>query len=177
MNSLPKIIGFVGPKQVGKDTALNVLRDMYHHQQFLRVCFADKTKEEVAKACGVSLAFIEANKALFRPVLQWWGTDFKRKLYGDDHWIKAWEKKVNYIQSMHPDVIIVATDVRFLNEAVCINNCRGMLIRIQSVNKDFEEDLHQSETEQARITCDKIASNDFTGGLSVLRGELAKALL
>lgn len=177
MPSLPKIIGFVGKKKSGKDTALALLRELYPHQHFVRCAFADELKKEIARACGVTVEYIDQHKEVFRTILQWWGTEWRRRHSGNDnYWIDVWEKKVNYILMVNPDSIIVTTDVRFLNEAKCIKDCGGKLIFILPEGKEMPVDSHSSETELQEIVPDAYVRNDFKAGLSVLRAELSAAL-
>ena len=75
------IIGISGKKRSGKDTVYQLIRKdiAYRGNVFIaRAAFGDDIKEEVAKATGKSLAHIEENKERFRPILQWWGADFRR---------------------------------------------------------------------------------------------------
>jgi hypothetical protein len=161
-----KLIGLVGQATVGKDAFYNALNGNYIKK---RMAFADELKMEVARACGVTVGFVEANKHLFRPMLQWWGTDFKRRMFGDDYWISRLNSKLCEFDPM-PEVIVI-TDVRFLNEANYVTSLGGKLVRIvrPSVTRS---DTHPSETEQHRIMVKFEIIND--GSLEEFKDKVRK---
>ena len=84
-----RLIGLMGRKLSGKDTFCQYLQTSARGQgvQVVRLAFGNLLKGEVAKACGVTVEEIDADKAAFRPILQWWGTDFRRQRYGEDYWV------------------------------------------------------------------------------------------
>lgn len=139
------LIGIGHKKRTGKDQYAKYLAEqLLHHGVGTTDIFhfADALKEEVADVCRVSLDFIEANKQKFRPMLQWWGTDFRRDLCGDNYyWIKQTEEKFLNSPANH----VIVSDVRFENEARAIKKWGGVLIKIQRETGDI--DPHPSETE------------------------------
>jgi hypothetical protein len=52
---------------------------------------------------------IEHSKADFRPLLQWWGTEFRRK-QDENYWINKWILTANRFQN------VIVDDIRFYNE-------------------------------------------------------------
>jgi len=138
------IIGISGKKQSGKDTVASYIRDKYP-DRYIRIAFADALKEEVAKACNTDLATIEKEKELYRPILQWWGTEFRRQQH-KAYWIARWLTKVKLESD---NALIVCADVRFLNEANTIAWVGGYLWRVNRYipRQSFEDiDEHSSET-------------------------------
>lgn len=136
------IIGISGKKQSGKDALTTALRLNFNGES-RRIALADPLKEEVARACGVSTQFIDNHKPDFRKMLQWWGTDFRRKFKHDNYWI---EQLFRNILAQPPEVgLVVVPDVRFLNEATYIKEAGGLLIRVTRPLPN--DDKHISETD------------------------------
>lgn len=152
------LLGITGLKQSGKDTVLECVRELLPGKLIVQRNFADALKLEVAVACGVTVDFINENKELFRPILQWWGTEFRRKLFGDDYWIKKWMVAISQI--VVDPYLLVCTDVRFLNEAAKVRELSGLLWRVE--NNKYNTDTHPSETEQSRIRADDFVHNTST---------------
>ena len=125
------LIGLVGKKQCGKDTFCAMLTQL-SSAPVQRLAFGDALKQEVAQKCEVPLHMIEQQKAVFRPMLQWWGTEFRRQFHGQDYWIRRLEEKLLGLQQSRADagLLVVVTDVRFKNEADMIRLRGGLLIRI-----------------------------------------------
>jgi len=134
-----KLFGIHGKKQSGKDETYKAIKSFYELKgcKVERIAFADSLKEEVAKACGVSLQFIEEHKDNFRLILQGWGTDFRRKLHNDNYWII---KTLNKIIVSNADVIVIP-DVRFKNEYDAIAHSDGKLWKV--VRKSYELGGHK----------------------------------
>jgi dephospho-CoA kinase len=139
-----KLIGISGKKRSGKNTMARVFMETLNDLQIAQLAFGDVVKDEVCQACGVSREFLEANKDLFRPMLQWWGTEFRRKLHGDDYWIRRLFDKLGNL----PGEIFIISDVRFLNEMQALTSVSGStLIRIQRAVDFTDMDKHASEVE------------------------------
>ena len=138
------ILGICGYKKSGKDEVCNVLIRHLLPKSVLRVGFADALKEEVAKACGVTVQFIEDNKENFRLILQGYGTDFRRNLHGEDYWTLKLLHKLNKLpESTH---LVIVPDVRFHNEASVIIAAGGVIWRVVRPTGDGHLDTHVSET-------------------------------
>lgn len=88
------------------------------------------------------LAFIDQHKhdspdseyGWIRPMLQFWGTEYRRQLCGDDYWTKQLE--------LGPGVVV--TDCRFPNEAAAVLEAGGALWKIE--RPGYTGDGHASET-------------------------------
>lgn len=153
-----KIIAFTGYKKSGKDAAAIALRQLLTPSWSKQINFADALKSEVAGAYGVSVAYINEHKDNFRLILQGHGTDYRRKLHGDNYWILKWLERVNKLDTI-PDYLL-CTDVRFINEAAVIRELEGTIIRIE--RPGLAPDNHASETEQREIHADFTVHNDGT---------------
>ena len=154
------IIGISGKKRSGKDTLYSFISAFLKNYKIGKIAFADALKEEVALATGVKTSFIEEEKETFRTILQWWGTDFRRKFNGDDYWIK---KLLDKISRSDLDVVII-TDVRFKNEADILKECGAFLVRI---NRTFTHnqttiDLHPSEIDLDNYKFNLVIDNSGT---------------
>lgn len=133
------IIGISGKKKCGKDTIAEIIQELYPN--FIITHFADALKLEVAQATGFSVDYINTHKDNFRLILQGWGTDFRRKIYSDDYWLKKTDEFISPV-NIHKDFII--SDVRFQNEVDYVKSHNGILIRVER-HLDYS-DSHISET-------------------------------
>lgn len=150
------IIGISGKKQSGKD---EVCKHILEHfpDSAVRIAFADALKLEVAIALVKPLAYIDEHKDNLRLILQGWGTDYRRKLHGEDYWVRQWLRTVK--NSSHK--VIVCPDVRFINEADTIKKMGGYVIRVDRKSVDTS-DTHPSETALDNYTFDHIIDNNAT---------------
>ena len=114
-NQTVMLIGISGKKRSGKDTVGAMVVEWLNEHGFdaAQVAFADQLKEEVAKATGVNRRMQEMDKERWRPILQWWGVEFRRHYFGQDYWVSKMTQK---LLAMDEDVAVV-TDVRFRDEA------------------------------------------------------------
>ncbi len=158
------LIILVGNKRAGKDTVcagLMAMAKFYH-----RFALADELKREVAKKFGFSLQEIEDQKDLWRPCLQWYGTEFMKQICNNkDHWCHQIEEDIE--ARLPVGHVGIVTDCRFLHEAEFFNarfNCYFV-----KVDRGITKDSHQSEIEIPYIPCDYTVSN--YGNLDDLRYE------
>jgi hypothetical protein len=153
-----KIIAFTGYKKSGKDAAATALKQLLLPAKVRQINFADALKQEVAAACGVTVAYINEHKDDYRSMLQVWGTDFRRKLHGNAYWVLKWLEAVNKLPT--PPDYLLCTDVRFINEAAVVRTLGCTIIRID--RPGVFADGHASETEQREIHADFTVHNDKT---------------
>lgn len=150
------IVGISGKKKSGKNTFANFLEcDLQSRGLIVKqYAFADVLKLEVAIATGMPLADIDINKDVFRPILQWWGHDFRRKYQGrDNYWVNRLAEKLS--EDKYAVDVAIVTDVRYPNEAEFIRKMNGHLIRINRTLTG--DDQHSSE-----IGLDTFTDWDFT---------------
>src|ERR1041385_511621 len=137
------IIGLSGKKQSGKNQVARFITKIYKNKIILETAFADELKLEVADACNTTVDEIQLHKDTYRNLLQLWGTNYRRKFYGEDYWIK---KLLFKISNSVADITII-TDVRFLNEAQMVKQIGGYLVRIERPSDSVLIDRHPSEIE------------------------------
>ena len=136
------IIGISGKKRSGKDTVYELIRMLKQGDGIypLRAAFGDQIKEEVAGVTGVDLKHIEEHKERFRPMLQWWGADFRRHYKGESYWL---DKMLAKMETITGREVLVITDVRYPNEAELVKRAGGIMIRVD--RRTGLEDAHSSE--------------------------------
>lgn len=131
-----RIIGLRGPKRVGKNFTADIIRNLLTSRYaFASAGFADALKEEVALALGVDVADLNGpKKEAFRPMLQWWGTEFRRNMFGEDYWVDKMKMKIQGLEALVPKtpLVVVITDVRFFNEAKLVKDLGGQVWSITS---------------------------------------------
>jgi Deoxynucleotide monophosphate kinase len=168
------IIGINGAKGSGKDTVANYLVEKYG---FTRIGFADALKESCAALFNVPPASFEdwknnpdavvqvvapgVSKILsFREILQRYGTESHREVFGDNFWVEVAMKKVNELDFEGNNVVI--SDMRFPNELDAVANHSGILWKIRRPGYDVEQsgDTHQSEQFLADAYFDAIILNN-----------------
>jgi len=133
------LIAFMGYKGSGKTTVAEMVREHLKPLTSSHINFADALKEEVARMYNCSVQYINGHKDNFRLILQGHGTDYRRKLYDDQYWIKLYMRKCLNCESD----VIVTSDVRFKNEFELIHQMGGVVVRVvRGENKD----RHESET-------------------------------
>jgi hypothetical protein len=156
----PLLVGIGHRKLSGKDTLAKFI-GQYLKVPFSILRFADALKEEVAHATLTSVDEINYNKDVFRPLLQWWGTEFRRQYQGNDnYWVDKVDRISLNLYSMGIKVVLVP-DVRFKNEVQFIRRNNGILIVVDRGNMPI--DLHPSEIALTTFNgWDYVVSNNGT---------------
>ncbi len=142
-NQTVMLIGISGKKRSGKDTVGAMVVEWLNEHGFdaAQVAFADQLKDEVAEATGVNRRMQEMDKERWRPILQWWGVEFRRHYFGQDYWVSKMTQK---LLAMDEDLAVV-TDVRFRDEADFIRASGGFVVRVE--RETGLQDSHSSETD------------------------------
>jgi hypothetical protein len=167
-----KLIGLSGRKRSGKDTVYAIIQEEAERMRPARVAFADALKEEVSELLKVTTDDLEADKARFRGILQWWGTEWRR--HQDlNYWIDKTRAKILSLESINE--LIVVTDVRFPNEAALIEELGGLVVRVSRPEADTVVDPHSSEVLMDGHPFKTILYN--TGSLEDLRRSIRQLLL
>ena len=93
-------------------------------------------------------------------LLQFWGTDFRRKVCGWDFWLKKIEK----ILTADSEKNFCLPDTRFVNEAKLIKSLGGYVWRVirPDYNVTDRKTSHTSETELDSWDYDTVIINDGT---------------
>ena len=155
--NLPNI-GLCGYMRSGKDTVADYLIAEHH---YYRMGFAEELKAEVARGVGCSPSDLQKEplKSQIRPVLQVWGTEFRRAV-DPDYWVKKAEKHIEVWQNRTSRQIIF-TDVRFWNE---INMLRGRGFMIIKIDMSVEDVLVYTEGhgEEREVTLSRLQHRSET---------------
>jgi len=158
------LIGFVGKKGSGKDTIALFLESK---KRFTKYAFAEPLK----KACKE--LFLLNDNQLYDPneketvdlywnitprvMLQMIGTDFIRKQFDANFWIKHFVRWFHINKAQN----IVVTDCRFQNEIDIIKELGGIVIKIERKTSIFDD--HISEAGIDNLTnIDFIIENNST---------------
>jgi hypothetical protein len=154
------IIGIGYKKFSGKDTLASMIQEEMGHDVCGIIHFADALKREVSAATGVSVEDINKNKDQFRPILQWWGNEFRRQFLPgvNDYWVDKVRETVDASIAIGTSLkVIIVPDLRYPNEADWIKARGGKLIKISRPSIE-SIDLHLSE----------IAMNTYIGDWDML---------
>lgn len=120
-------IGLCGYMRAGKDTVADYLIREHGYQ---RMGFADALKEEVARGVGCTPADLleEPLRTQVRPVLQVWGTEFRRA-QDPDYWTEQVRKKI-VKEARVGGRRLVFNDVRFANEIALLREYGFVVVKI-----------------------------------------------
>lgn len=166
------IVGVMGRKNAGKDTAATPLL----RYAYTQVNFADPVREmllaidplivcELFSPAPVRLSLLVAKRGWLyaknqsqevRELLQRTGTEGGRMILGERVWVDEWERRVGRLA---PNVRVIATDVRFPNEAATIRERGGIIVKIDNPRL-ADNDNHESEQVMATIHPDAVVVND-----------------
>lgn len=168
------LIGLVGSKGVGKDTAAHYLVKKY---DFVSMAYADPLKEACRVVFHLSREQLHDRAKKEEPVEPWGksprqilqavGTDLFRNRFHKDVWLRNLEHRV---RTSRRDRIVV-TDVRFENEMEHIRSLGGFLVRID--RETGSRDDHESE-KVPTVGCDAVVDNN--GPVSALHDRLKEAV-
>ena len=160
------LLGLVGKAGSGKDT---VADHLCKEHGFVKRSFAAPLKETLANLFAMSheqlydqeLKEVIDERYGFTPrwLLQHFGTDVCRRLY-PHIWVDHLTRTYFAMRDALPDVKVVVSDTRFLNEATAIRDAGGYVWRVVCKNNPKEQKLtgeeqqHASEVEQEKIETD-----------------------
>jgi hypothetical protein len=160
------IIGLSGYARSGKDTIAEMLIMNYG---FKRLAFADNIRKAIIKldpilsngkriSGSVNEIGWEPTKAIpeTRRLLQVFGTEIGREMFGEDFWVKQVFKQIRE-EEIYKNFVI--TDVRFPNEANFIKANGGEIWRINR-NQNKPINTHASESAMNEYKFDRVVSND-----------------
>lgn len=184
------VVGIVGKAKAGKTTLANAIREqlMFSPHEFT-ICtvmsLADPLKDECALATQLPRAWFDdpIYKETLRPLMQWWGTEFRRNtlLGGCNHyWIDKMRDKIKDIEheGLHicatdngdahiPEaVVVLIPDVRFPNEVELVYEYEhGLMVNLIAVGaEETTHSTHASEQSLLNAFFDVTYHNDHTKG-------------
>lgn len=159
MQSKPaRVIGLAGTRGSGKDWIGRKLQEL--DSNVVLLAFADDLKKEIAEAIGHPLDYVESHKEEFRPLLQVWGTEYRRDFCLESYWLDKMSERLKGVPS---GATVVITDVRFNNEVDFIHSLGGQVLRISraGVIRELEDvDFHRSEKAIETLPTDGTVIND-----------------
>lgn len=149
-----RIIGLSGKRRSGKDSVCRILAESNTPLPVKRASFADALRDEVGTLLTkppfnmdyqtvIQEMQEDDTKEFYRNLLLWYGTEFRRRLYGENYWTE----KVRTILEHRENNVLVFTDTRFLTEANIIREHGGLVVRVTRIGLDGPPSNHPSETE------------------------------
>jgi hypothetical protein len=156
---------------------------------FVRLAYADLLKQEAADATGIPISnfYDRKVKEHYRPLLQWWGTEYRRNeaIGGDNaYWTKSHGKRCREIYDKHvltrpnDKLVILVPDVRFDNEALDVD----YVIQVNAINQQgvVANSNHVSESGVSNDLIHKHIHVDHSAGVGydvdMIRGIVWDAL-
>ena len=104
------------------------------------------------------------------PMLQVWGTDYRRTHCWNDYWVDATESIIFNHLASHPNVkYVIIPDTRFKNEySYIVNNKNGIYININRLeqNQVLYYDTSRDPTHPSEIELDSVKGNFEINALS-----------
>ncbi len=146
-------IALVGFMRAGKDSVADCLRHLYHEAE--KISFADALKQEVADALNrtrqesdpvytVEFFNEDRNRPVFRPLLQWWGTEYRRN-QDPDYWVRQVEKKtLAYDQ--------ICTDARFTNELTMLAKHGFYIVHLDMAVEEVQDYLFRQGLTREQVS-------------------------
>lgn len=156
------VVGITGKALAGKTSIAKALSQHLHydlgghHTYNQIVSLADPLKDQCAQITGLPRAWFDdpIYKETLRPLMQWWGTEFKRNpLLGGyhDYWVDLMGEHIANLSAVTEEMIqtgdipstvdastlvVIIPDVRFDNEGLMLKNSieYGTLINIEALN-------------------------------------------
>lgn len=167
------IIGVGGLKGAGKDTFAQIVDQWAEEHAASSPVhtwhFADPLKKSLAALLGTSVEWINSNKdnpakfdlpggqkMTLRTLLQRYGTEAHRDIFGQDFWI---DQTRGYLSGIDPTDICVIPDVRFENEVELVKSFGGVLVYIEN-DRVSKDDNHISETQIKNLNFDVSIENN-----------------
>lgn len=156
-----KGVAFVGPLRAGKSTMARYFRA--YDQWSSLLSFAGALKEEVAEAVATNPSdrrrilgeMADPNeKHKWRKLLQLWGTEIRRDMYGENYWVDKVEEQL----IDNPHLYFWSDDCRFPNEYEMLKKYNFAFVRCWPNPKDellaVHETNHASEEAWSQFAVD-----------------------
>ncbi len=178
--SRPTIIGIAGPARSGKD---EVTRILWRDHGFWQLRFAGPVKDMLMAGFGLTRDEVDgASKDEIHPrlgvsvrrLMQTLGTDWGRKMIGEDLWIKRLDANVQLLRRAGHKPIVI-TDVRYENEADYVRRHGGAIWHVHRKVPANVVRLHDSEAGIAMLPgTDSFIDN--SAGLEQLADQVKRAI-
>jgi hypothetical protein len=191
------ILGVSGYKQSGKDTFARLVRQ--YNPDYCIVHFADPLKQLCSKLFSIQLEnfTVDSLKDTTLPApldIDRFLVDLKRETNLDLNpmglvafsYREILQFTSDYVKAVNPvywverckSVItgnnVIVPDLRFINEAACIRELQGKILKVVRLDAPLSVDMHRSETEGLKVSPDFILGTT-TGNLNISQ-EVAKRI-
>lgn len=170
------IISLSGPKRSGKNTVADLMIKQLceHHPDNMPLhitdlSFAEPLKEEVCELLDITDRDLNEHKDVFRPLLQWYGTEWIEYLGDKDRWIDLLAQRMdahnNAARATGHAPVIIITDTRLEKEGLYLSRLKKMGFFVQFLciqGRGEEGDAHRSEQEWRKFPFDHMINNFFS---------------
>lgn len=164
------LIGIAGPAGVGKTSLARAISKYAcsHHTTLSTslvagiFSLADSLKDECSEATGIPRSHFDdpVYKEALRPLMQWWGTEFRRNSFlggNDGYWRQLFLGKVHEFKRLYDNakladtIVAFCPDVRFDDEAVMVLSAEkhGFMIKLEGTG--FVGTTHTNHASEAGI--------------------------
>lgn len=108
-----------------------------------------------------------------RHIMQWWGTDYRRHIFGKDWWVRIARASILRARERRPSAPVVITDVRFANEAAMVRELGGVIWQVSRPGRDAISAAHESESTGAQFAPECLIDNRLD--VDYLRAQVREA--
>lgn len=171
----PRIIGLAGQAGAGKDFTFLAWLDA--GWPVARASFADALRREISETLGghpdayLHPLYEKPMHPDVRALLQWWGTDLRRRR-DPDYWVRKgidWARQVMEGGRLWP----VITDVRFHNEAEAIRSAGGLVVKVSRPELIRAKALGYDLTDPADcVAFDALSAHPSEKEAALIRGDV-----
>jgi phosphomevalonate kinase len=165
-----KIIALSGKAGVGKDYIAQCL-DKHTVVKTLIVSFADQIKMDCIVRRNLSFDNVyNCKDEKSREVLQQYGTEEGRDVYGKDMWCEYLENWMNIHYERNHIKLFIITDCRFRNEIDWVRKMNGYVIRVIASDRGCATMKNGLENHVSEIELDEVINSEFDMILNNAKG-------
>ena len=157
----PIVIAVAGRKHAGKTTVADMIIRAAEADGFAvmqRGCselVAREVSQHIAHKVGINTEqayrlLLGVGKEAYRPLLQWWGGEYRRGQCGDDYWLSRMADEIDRFAAAEahaagrPALFIMA-GIRYRNEADWVRAQGGYVLRVERPGLPHYDDNHSTE--------------------------------
>jgi hypothetical protein len=162
------LIGLAGKKQSGKNEVARMFAEAMPSHRTIELAVANPLKDEVCAALGITRGELDLHKSLYRGILQWWGTEYRRS-QNINYWTDKFLATLMEVSKGPKPMLVIVTDVRFESEYYLLKELGAYLFRVTRPMRG--DDKHTSETAIDHI---RMAMIDNSKDLAHLKEQVNK---